>query len=51
VLEALPWEPVLVVKSAAIAAVAILLSPIADRLVVSPAIHLWAQARIRSMSS
>eukprot|EP00903_Cladosiphon_okamuranus_P014734 g13653.t2 len=51
VLEALPWEPVGVLKSVALGGVAILLSPVADRLVVSPSIQLWAQARIKSMSS
>lgn len=51
VLEALPWEPMVVLKSVALGGAAILLSPVADRLVVSPTIHLWAQARIKSMSS
>ncbi|CAN0333216.1 unnamed protein product [Pylaiella littoralis] len=51
VLEALPWEPMVTLKWLAQGGVAILLSPVADRLVVSPAIHLWAQARLRSLSS
>lgn len=51
VLEALPWEPVVTLKWAAQGGVAILLAPIADRLVVSPAINMWAQARLRSLSS
>lgn len=51
VLEALPWEPAVVLKWAAQGGVAVLLSPVADRLVVSPAIHQWVQAKLRSLSS
>lgn len=51
VLAALPWEPTVVLKYAAQGGVAVLLSPVADRLVVAPAMHLWAQAKLRSLSS
>lgn len=51
VLEALPWEPAVVLKWAAQGGVAVLFSPVADRLVVSPAIHQWVQAKLRSLSS
>lgn len=50
VVEALPWERVEVLKWAAQGGVAVLLSPVTDRFVVSPAIHQWAQARLRSIS-
>lgn len=49
VVEALPWERVEVLKWAAQGGVAILLSPLTDRFVVTPAIHQWAQARLRSL--
>ncbi|CAM9167922.1 unnamed protein product, partial [Hapterophycus canaliculatus] len=51
VLTALPWEPMVVLKYAAQGGVAVLLSPVADRLVMTPAMHVWAQARLRSLSS
>ncbi|CAM9899254.1 unnamed protein product [Ectocarpus sp. 6 AP-2014] len=51
VFEALPWEPAVVLKAAAQGGVAVLLSPVTDRLVVSPAIHQWVQAKLRSLSS
>ncbi|CAN0147368.1 unnamed protein product [Scytosiphon promiscuus] len=41
----------IVLKFAAQGGVAVLLSPVADRLVVAPVMHVWAQARLRSLSS
>ena len=50
VLEAFPWERVEILKWAAQGGVAISLSPLTDRFVVSPAINQWGQARLRFIS-
>ncbi|CAM9474582.1 unnamed protein product [Ascophyllum nodosum] len=50
VLEALPWERAFVLRSMAEVLVALILSPLADRLIVAPAIQLWVQIRSRSPS-
>lgn len=49
-LQALPWDLATVLRAAAEGGVAISLSPLTDRLVVAPAIHQWAQARLRAVS-
>lgn len=44
VLTMLLGEPIVALKFAAQSGVAVLFSPVADRLVVAPAMRLWAQA-------
>lgn len=51
VLELLPWAGVMVLKWATEGAVALLFSPLADRLVVTPALSLVAQAKLKALSS
>lgn len=49
-LQALPWDIAVVLRAAAEGGVAITLAPLTDRIVVVPAIHQWAQARLRALS-
>lgn len=49
-LQALPWDIATILRAAAEGGVAISLAPLTDRLVVTPAIHQWAQSRLRALS-